>query len=245
MSLENQDRSVNGASFPRDGHQPGRESVRPATSAQTKSYRGLAPEFPSPAEGPLGLRDLLGGDAERCPPAPVELEIGFGRGRFLIERAQVVPGHAVVGIEVKPKWAFRVHERCARMNLANVRVFCADARQVLERLQGQSMLDRVFVHFPDPWWKKRHAKRKVLSDPTLAALARLIKPSGELYVQTDVEERAQEFWGALQRVGGFQCQWLTHNPFGARSNREARADEDGLPVWRLLAIRDASNPGAC
>ena len=96
------------------------------------------------------------------------------------------------------------------------------------------------MHFPDPWWKKRHAKRFVIGDALVAEITRLLAPAGELFVQTDVEDRAEQYLNEIARetrlvpagdVDGDPH--LAANPYGARSNREKRADEDGLPVHRM------------
>ncbi|MFN7699767.1 MAG: tRNA (guanosine(46)-N7)-methyltransferase TrmB [Deltaproteobacteria bacterium] len=178
--------------------------------------------------------------------APRELEIGFGRGRFLVERARAAPGSRILGIEIKAKWGHLVEQRRLREGLHHVVALAGDARQILPRLGPSRSLARVFLHFPDPWWKKKHGKRRVLDDDFLREVARLLAPGGELFVQTDVEDRAIEMRErieaytlegelAFDRQGGFDIA----NPYGARSNREARADEDHLPVYRVLAIRRA------
>ena len=185
---------------------------------------------PSPPEGPVDLRALIEGDA------PLELDIGFGRGRSFLERAK--QGRTrVIGVEIKAKWAHKVEQRRIRLGLDNARAFRADARELLARAGPDGCVTRAFVHFPDPWWKKRHAKRRVVSDAFLETLARLLAPGGELFVQTDVEERADEYEALIAGRGGFEVRRVDENPFGAESNREARAAEDGLPVYRLLATR--------
>ena len=100
------------------------------------------------------------------------------------------------------------------------------------------------LHFPDPWWKKRHDKRRVIGEALLAELLRLMKPGGELFIQTDVQHRAEQYVAQLRETAGFTLAshsgYVEANPFDARSNREKRAIEDGLPVWRVLATRDRS-----
>jgi tRNA (guanine-N7-)-methyltransferase len=93
------------------------------------------------------------------------------------------------------------------------------------------------VHFPDPWWKKRHAKRRVLGTGMLGEVARLLKRGGELFVQTDVEERAIDYAALVDAVPELERQSIDRNPYEARSNREKRVDADGVPVYRVLAIR--------
>jgi tRNA (guanine-N7-)-methyltransferase len=196
-------------------------------------YEEMAPSFP---EGPVDLDALIEGQG------PLELDVGFGRGRSLLERAEAHPDVRVIGIELKAKWAFKVAERLEKRGLANARAFRADARELLARAGPDGCLRRVYVHFPDPWWKKRHRKRRVVSGGFLDTLARLLAPGGELFVQTDVPDRADDYEALMDGHAAFEPAGdegyrLDENPFGARSNREVRAAEDGLPVHRLLARR--------
>lgn len=192
-------------------------------------YRAAAPAAP---EGPLDLHALLPGGSE------LEIELGFGHGLFLYERAAARPDVRMLGLEIKRKWAYLVAERCQRRGLHNVTVWAADARGVLPRV-GEASVDRVFMHFPDPWWKKRHAKRQLTGATLLDELARILKPAGELFMQTDVADRAVQHLAAVAEHPRFalagEAGYLSANPYGARSNREARAEVDGLPVYRTLA----------
>jgi tRNA (guanine-N7-)-methyltransferase len=119
-------------------------------------------------------------------------------------------------------------------------VFFADARTALPRFRA-ACLSTVFIHFPDPWWKKRHQKRMVVSEPLLVELRRLIVAGGELFVQTDVEERALAYQGLIDSFDGFEpalaSARIDDHTFGARSPRERRIMSDGLPIFRLLYRR--------
>jgi tRNA (guanine-N7-)-methyltransferase len=215
-------------STPQSPDGPGSER----TTALPVRYDQLAPRAP---EDGLDLFELFPEGAE------IEMEIGFGRGMFLIERAAAAPNSYLLGIEIKNKWAYKVAQRCKRLGLDRVRPMAGDARLALPGLKPDASLARVFLHFPDPWWKKRHAKRRLMGEELLDRFARLLRDGGELYVQTDVQERADAYAEQLAAhpdfVLGGQDGYLDHNPYGARSNREKRADEDGLPVFRVLAIR--------
>jgi tRNA (guanine-N7-)-methyltransferase len=182
-------------------------------------------------EGNVDLGSLVPGTG------PIEIEIGFGRGRFLLERARAAPESRIIGLEIKAKWAHLVELRRVREELLNAVAFRADARAVLPRCGPDGSVMRVFIHFPDPWWKKRHAKRRVLDDDVLHHVARLLVKGGELFVQTDVEDRAASMRAQIEAHGGFELVHEAQNTYGARSNREVRADEDGLPVYRVLALR--------
>lgn len=189
-----------------------------------------------PGEGPVDVRSLT----EACG-ARFEIEIGSGRGGFLLERLAFVPELSMVGLEIKRKWATIVDGRLRKHGFgARGRVFAEDAREALDRLQPDASVDAFFVHFPDPWWKKRHQKRLVMSPGLLDAMARLLKPGGELYMQTDVEERAEAYEAQVGAHPAFEplgdtpgSARMAENPYGARSPREHRAIADGIPVVRL------------
>lgn len=171
----------------------------------------------------------------------LEIEIGPGRGAFIFERAAADPAARLLGIEIRRKWAQRVDERLEREGLHHrARVVCEDAKQALTRLRPDRSVARIFIHFPDPWWKKRHQKRLVIVDPLVAEIARLLEDGGELFVQTDVPERADEYAARISAVAALApagdapgSPILAQNPYGALSNRERRAELDGLPVYRL------------
>jgi len=179
----------------------------------------------------------------------VEIEVGPGRGGFLFERAGAAPEAGLVGLEVRRKWASIVDARLARAGLgARARVFAEDAKVALARLGPDGVVARVFLHFPDPWWKKRHTKRLVMGDVFLAEVARLLKPGGELFVQTDVEERAAQYASHIEACAAWFEPWgdapadprLAENPYAARSPREHRAIADGLPIYRLRYRRTSA-----
>lgn len=201
-----------------------------------KNHYAHCPKLP---EGEtLELGSLVAGEH-------VELEIGCGRGGFIFERAEAVPNAAILGLEVRRKWATIVDERLKKQGLsARCRVFAEDAKLAMPRLVPSGGVLRVFMHFPDPWWKKRHEKRLVMGDVFLTEVARLLASGGELFVQTDVEERGQEYAAQISAHEAFSpagdlpgSPWLAENPYEARSPREHRAIKDGLPVYRMRYTR--------
>ena len=171
----------------------------------------------------------------------LEIEVGPGRGSFLLERAAAEPRAALLGLEVRRKWAAIVDGRLATQGYAaRARVFAEDAKFALQRLRPDGCARRVYLLFPDPWWKKRHQKRLVMGDVFMDEIARLLEPAGELFVQTDVEERASEYESRIAADARFEpagdlpgSARLAENPYGARTNREHRAIVDGLPVHRM------------
>ncbi|MFW5925885.1 MAG: tRNA (guanine(46)-N(7))-methyltransferase TrmB [Myxococcota bacterium] len=216
----------------RDGPSPASpEAVLPADPS-VAAYAALAPR---PPEGPVDLDALVRGEG------PLDVDVGFGRGLSLFERAALAPERRLLGIEVRSKWVCRVEARRRREGLAHVRVVAADAKALLARSGPGGAVDRMFCDFPDPWWKKRHAKRRIIDDTFVAEVTRLLRPGGQFFIQTDVPERAEAYDGILRRQPGLTVERCEHNPFGARSNRERRAEADGLPVYRLLATKDPSS----
>ena len=201
---------------------------------------GHAAKFPP--EGPVTLDDLV-----EQREGPLEIEIGPGRGAFAIERCQARPDVRLLGLEIRLKWAHLVDERLKKLGLgARARVLAADAREALGRLGPDASVAVFYLHFPDPWWKKRHDKRLVLGAPLLDSIARLLVPGGELFVQTDVEDRAAQYQSRLDAFPALEPAGdaagdarLAANPYQARSNRERRADADGLPVHRFRYRRRA------
>ncbi len=201
-----------------------------------------APRLPEvPGEEPIGLDVLFGLQDVPREGLAIEIEIGPGRGGFMIERCEARSDVYILGFEIRLKWATLVDERLKKRGLGGRgRVFAEDAREALSRLGPDASVNAVFLHFPDPWWKKRHEKRLVMSDPLLAHTLRLLKDEGELFVQTDVEERAVMYEQKLS-----SCELLLPsgdtegsarleaNPYQARSPREHQAIRDGLPIYRM------------
>jgi tRNA (guanine-N7-)-methyltransferase len=171
----------------------------------------------------------------------LELEIGFGRGNFIRDRAMAHPEVRILGIETKRKLVYECREKAAAANLANVFVFHGDAREAVTRMAPDGCFQNVFVLFPDPWWKARHAKRLVVSEEVTAQIVRLLAKGGRYFVQTAVDFRAQAYRDILMAQPGLRPVtsdgFVDENPFDARSSREKRAIAVGMPVFRILFER--------
>ena len=133
---------------------------------------------------PLSWRDVFGNDR------PVELEVGFGKGLFLLTAAQAHGEINFVGVEIVRKYQLFTATRLAKRNLNNVRVACADVRLFLPRCVPAASLQAIHVYFPDPWWKKRHHKRRVFTAEFVVECVRILRPGGQLHAVTDVEDYA-------------------------------------------------------
>jgi tRNA (guanine-N7-)-methyltransferase len=170
-----------------------------------------------------------------------ELEIGFGRGHFLLGRAANHRDTKFVGIETRRKLVQVVTDRAAKHHLSNIKVFHGDARQVLPRIVSEACLQNLFINFPDPWWKARHEKRMVVVPEVAEHAARLLVDQGQVFIQTDVEFRAEAYLEVLRGitelvpVDGDGA--VESNPFGSRSLREVQCEKVGLQIYRCLFRR--------
>ncbi len=120
--------------------------------------------------------------------APLELEIGSGKGLFIRTAAQKQPEHDFLGVEIGKKYAIFSAAGIVRANLTNASMICGDAAKFLEQWIGPNSLHAVHVYFPDPWWKRAHKKRRILRDEVVKLIERNLKPGGTLYFRTDVQE---------------------------------------------------------
>jgi tRNA (guanine-N7-)-methyltransferase len=173
---------------------------------------------------------------------PLELELGYGRPHFLLERAAEVPDHLVVGVEWKARWAHAARKRARRQGLHNVVPLAANAWHVVGGLFARESLSAVWLNFPDPWWKSRHEKRRIVNDAFAHLIAERLVPGGTILVQTDVASLLEQFLEVLEadpllenpHGAGRLC---PRKPTAARSHREKRCVADGVPCFRGLLRR--------
>jgi tRNA (guanine-N7-)-methyltransferase len=143
--------------------------------------------------------------------APVEVEIGFGNGEFLVREAQAYPERNFVGIEQEWASVQRALRRIAQAKVDNVRVLLSDARIALERLFLPQTVQRVYALFPCPWPKERHVKHRLLTHTFLTLLNSRLMPEGTVQMVTDHERYLH--WVLTQILdAGFTAQWTTIAP---------------------------------
>ena len=118
----------------------------------------------------------------------VEIEVGFGKGMFLIAEGVRNPGTNYFGVEIVRKYQLYATTRIAVRKLPNVRTCCADARLVLRDFVTPESVDTVHVFFPDPWWKNKHKKRLLFTPEFAELVHRVLKPQGVLHFVTDVQD---------------------------------------------------------
>jgi tRNA (guanine-N7-)-methyltransferase len=136
----------------------------------------------------------------RCR-APLEIELGAGRGDFIIERAAAMPERNFLAVELAASVARLMAVRVGRRGLDNLRVLRMDARTLVNLMLPDGSVAVCHIYFPDPWPKERHAKHRLFTPRFAAGLRRVLAPGGELYVVTDVEEYAQQIFTIVEAAG--------------------------------------------
>jgi len=183
---------------------------------------------PNDTSTPSELADLF----ER-PVDDVRLEIGFGGGEHLIAEARAFPNTGFIGCEPYVNGMAKILAQIETHNIANIRLFAGDAAELLAWAPPLS-LGRIDLIHPDPWPKRRHWKRRFVQDATVAAMARILKPSGEFRFVSDIEDycawtlahllRSPDFDWTAQRASDWRLPWpdYTMTRYGRKAEREGR-----------------------
>jgi tRNA (guanine-N7-)-methyltransferase len=167
---------------------------------------------------------------------PVWLEIGFGGGEHLAEQAAHNPDVLLIGAEPFTNGVASAVRHIVERGLENVRVHPGDARELLDALPA-NMVDRVFILFPDPWPKARHHKRRLMTEPVIAELARVLKPGGDLRFATDWKDYAAWTLERMERSPDFRwmaeraADWREPPPDHVRTRYEAKGLGDSPPLY--------------
>lgn len=175
--------------------------------------------------------------------APRVFEIGFGMGDSLAAMAAANPGFDYIGVEVHSPGVGNLLKLASAAGLDNLRVYEADAKDVLQQAVADGSLDRIQIFFPDPWHKKKHHKRRLIQPNFVEALRQKLRPGGVLHLATDWEPYALQMMEVLTAAPGYRnCQgpgqWaVDHGRPGTKFER--RGQRLGHGVWDLLFEREA------
>src|SRR5262245_6664194 len=168
---------------------------------------------------------------------PLEVEVGSGKGLFLSTAVRNQPDQNFLGIEIGRKYARFAAARLAREQSPNGLIVCGDALVLFQRWFPGASLAGVHVYFPDPWWKKRHKKRRVLNAEFLRDVERTLMPRGRLHFWTDVEEYFQTtlaLIAATVKLAGPLpvAERPPEHDLDYRTHFERRTRKSDLPVYR-------------
>lgn len=169
--------------------------------------------------------------------APLELEIGSGKGLFLRTAAAAQPDRDFLGIEIAYRYAQFAAAELARCGLRNAIVVAGDAFAMFEEMVPDRSLAAIHIYFPDPWWKRRHKKRRVIQQSFVSHLERTLEPGGTLHFWTDVEEYFRAATQILSREtkleGPFDVpESPAEGDLDYRTHFERRTRLHGEPVYR-------------
>lgn len=161
------------------------------------------------------------------------LEIGPGNGHFLLSLAQSYPERQIVALELEKIRYRKISRRLSRLEISNVQLICGNALVVVPRYLSGIRFERIYVLFPDPWPKRRHAHNRLMTTEFLTALAKLLTPGGFLYISTDVRSYAETVAKNLTEIGSLN---LLGDPFSS-----AEAIVDYRPTFfESVAVRDGA-----
>jgi tRNA (guanine-N7-)-methyltransferase len=175
-------------------------------------------------------------------PLPIELEIGSGKGLFLIRAAKENPHRTFIGMELATKYAREAQEKLEKERITNACFLACDAVALMAQDIPDGSVVAVHVYFPDPWWKSKHKKRRVLSDETIRNIERVLKPGGELHFWTDVldyYEIAIPRIVELTKLNGpfYVPEPVAEHNMDFRTHFERRTRLNGLPVYRSRFVK--------
>ncbi len=189
-----------------------------------------------PTPGPIAWHAVFGNDH------PIEIEVGFGKGLFLLNAAQSCPEKNFLGIEIERKYTLYTATRIAKRSLGNVRVVCGDTKVFFRDHLADGSVEAVHVYFPDPWWKKRHQKRRLFDEDFVAGCARVLKSGGRLHVVSDVEE----YFGIMKELLARQPRLRALPPPEVKApehdldyltNFERKYRKEGRPIYRAAYLK--------
>jgi tRNA (guanine-N7-)-methyltransferase len=205
------------------------------SGAQLRAWETLGPAYCLPfGPRPLNAQALFGNDH------PLIIEIGFGMGTATALIAGQNPEKNYLGLEVHRPGVGRLLWEIGRRDLKNIRVIEHDAVETLETMIPSASVEGFHIFFPDPWPKKRHHKRRLITRPFTGVLAEKLKSGGYIYLVTDWENYAD--W-ALAELSATPGLWNPHNGFAPpldwrpKTKFEAKGLAKGHQVRELFFIK--------
>ena len=191
----------------------------------------LAPYFRFVSE-PLDLAEIFVNSG-----LPLHLDIGAARGRFLLKMAEIIPDWNFLGLEIREPLVAEANRLAAESNLKNLHYVFTNATISLGNLSKnfpENVLQTVTIQFPDPWHKKKHAKRRMVTGEMVEAIIKHLAVAGKIFIQTDVEFLAEEMFEIFRAFKELREIETSENPFPVRTEREKAVEEKNLPVYRAM-----------
>jgi tRNA (guanine-N7-)-methyltransferase len=176
------------------------------------------------------------------PARSLILEIGFGFGQYLRHLSRSYPQAHIIGIEISNMCLVKAEKAVARGELPNVRAVHAYAETALAHLFTPASLDQMHINFPDPWFKSRHAPRRLMKRPTLDTMVSRLKPGSRWYLATDIYDYAEMTAELLAETPGltsqFDTPWVNELPGRTITKYERKAREAGRDCYYFAYVRN-------
>lgn len=173
---------------------------------------------------------------------PIEIEVGMGKGRFIMELASLHPEINYVGIERYPSVLLRGLQKREKLKLDNILFMCVDAKNLGE-IFGSGEVRTIYLNFSDPWPKDRHEKRRLTSGEFMAVYDRILKPGGAVEFKTDNKGLFEYSLNAIPEAGWRIREYtydLHHSDMGrgnVMTEYEEKFSSKGNPIYKLVAER--------
>ena len=174
------------------------------------------------------------------PERPLHLDVGAARGRFLLKMAEIEKNWNFLGVEIREPLVEEANRLAGEKNLSNLHYEFCNAMMALDRLLEnlpENLLQTVTIQFPDPWYKKKHAKRRMVNREMVATLIKHLDVSGRIFVQTDVDFLAEEMFELFRQNESLRELETADNPFPVKTERETAVEEKNLRIYRSLFIK--------
>ncbi|MEO7658189.1 MAG: tRNA (guanosine(46)-N7)-methyltransferase TrmB [Pyrinomonadaceae bacterium] len=171
------------------------------------------------------------------PSLPLHLDIGCARGRFILRMAEIEPEWNYLGVEIRKPLVTEANEIAAEQEFGNLHYEFCNAMVWLDRvLEGipTGLLQSVTIQFPDPWFKKKHAKRRMVNTELVETVIARLADGGKIFVQTDIDFLADEMFALFRSATGVNEVKINENPFPVKTEREISVEARGLPVYRTM-----------
>ena len=178
---------------------------------------------------------------------PIHLDIGSAKGEFLIELALKYPNWNFLGLEIRETLVNSSERKRKKLELLNLKFLYCNVNVSLDEWLSDldyNQLKRVSIQFPDPWFKRKHFKRRVLKESLINSIARSISNDGELFIQSDIFKLIKSMANVVDNSTYFESKelkglkWLDKNPYKVYTDRELFAIKKNLPIYRLMYIRN-------
>jgi tRNA (guanine-N7-)-methyltransferase len=171
------------------------------------------------------------------PELPVLLDIGCARGRFLLQMAEIDQTQNFLGVEIREPLVIEGNRLANEANLSNLHYEFCNAMLNLDKLLAKlpsNLLQTVTIQFPDPWFKKKHAKRRMVNRQLVETVVRHLADAGKIFIQTDIEFLAEEMFELFRENEFLREIEVSENPFPVKTEREKAVEEKNMLIYRRI-----------